>query len=945
MARVSAVVSGSDVLVPVSRAGIAGYSHTFLRSIDKALEFLPENRPRDVPTWRAMLEEHIPIALSADQNFQEIATELPAGDTGAPTVDEVRRSPGKRDSGSDAATDSDATVLGTTPVGLTRKANNWLLPVIVAVLGVAVIGLGALLYLQQRDPATATPVAAATQPQLPAASEPAAEELTKGEAALAAMRQIRITIDELLASAAEDVAAKRFAEPAGKNAAERYRTVLELDPDNADARTGIAVVVNGLVDAAREAAQARRFGEAEQLLALAESVDPAADLIVSTRAALLASLQSFQENQAEQANLRRLLSDAKSAFDAGRVTGSGADTALALYRQVLALNGEDPKAIAGLEQIVTTLANDADGAIKRSAFDEAQRILDEAGAVMANSEAVIAGRDALTLARRAYSEEQQRLAVVAKKKADEEAMRRAQEEANAKRDAEIARLLASAEAGRQAKRWVETASNSALSGYRAVLELDPDNAKAKQGLAQLVADIVGESAAARSGEQFVQAAKLLAIAGRVDPDAAAISNESKALAEARDAYEKEQRRLASLQATQKRQAEIDQLLARAKQDLGAKRLTTPPGDNALARYRSVLKLDPDNQAARAGRSAVVDTLLTLATAAREKQDFETAARYLKEAQGIAPDSSAIAEQQQALAVVREAYDAALAKLAAAQQAQADAAAKQREADAQASKRGEIDALLALAADDLDALRLTSPAKKNAVERFQRVLELDPDNAQAANGLQQVVTRYVDLAGKSRARRQFDKADGYLDKALAVLPDSEMVSMVREEVRLARSADDAEQAEATALAARRQQEQEQIATAKVELKRLQDQTAKLTQGLEAATKSASTVKRVGYFPLSTPKPQAAWQLYAKLSERFPEKVAKAVSDLPGFELAYSYGSGQSDADRLVDQEPVWAGGINRHEPSEDRVYALGEKLGFSSVVMCWVQKRSKSSQTV
>ena len=55
MARVNAVMSGTDILQPASEAASEEYSPAFLSAIDWALEFLPENRPQTVDAWRAVL--------------------------------------------------------------------------------------------------------------------------------------------------------------------------------------------------------------------------------------------------------------------------------------------------------------------------------------------------------------------------------------------------------------------------------------------------------------------------------------------------------------------------------------------------------------------------------------------------------------------------------------------------------------------------------------------------------------------------------------------------------------------------------------------------------------------------------------------------------------------------------------------------------------------------
>ncbi len=78
---------------------------------------------------------------------------------------------------------------------------------------------------------------------------------------------------------------------------------------------------------------------------------------------------------------------------------------------------------------------------------------------------------------------------------------------------------------------------------------------------------------------------------------------------------------------------INALLAKAENALVDGRLTEPPpDDNAMAYYREVLNLDPDNRAAREGYSRIIDRLLAKADAAMEEGDWDEADRALDAAE-------------------------------------------------------------------------------------------------------------------------------------------------------------------------------------------------------------------------------------------------------------------------------------------------------------------------
>ncbi len=98
----------------------------------------------------------------------------------------------------------------------------------------------------------------------------------------------------------------------------------------------------------------------------------------------------------------------------------------------------------------------------------------------------------------------------------------------------------------------------------------------------------------------------------------------------------------------------------------------------------------------------------------------------------------------------------------------------------------LERLLADAEADRRALRLTSPPGNNALERYRRVLALDPDNERASNGLLAIVRSYIELADDAIERDRFDRAGEYLDRAETVLPANELVAIARADLERARA---------------------------------------------------------------------------------------------------------------------------------------------------------------
>lgn len=79
------------------------------------------------------------------------------------------------------------------------------------------------------------------------------------------------------------------------------------------------------------------------------------------------------------------------------------------------------------------------------------------------------------------------------------------------------------------------------------------------------------------------------------------------------------------------------------------------------------------------------------------------------------------------------------------------------------------ALLGIADEQLAARRLTTPRGNNALETYRRVLEADPGNKTALDGLATITKRYREWATAARRRHNLDRARLYYKRALEVSP--------------------------------------------------------------------------------------------------------------------------------------------------------------------------------
>ncbi len=147
------------------------------------------------------------------------------------------------------------------------------------------------------------------------------------------------------------------------------------------------------------------------------------------------------------------------------------------------------------------------------------------------------------------------------------------------------------------------------------------------------------------------------------------------------------------------------LLAQAAAALAENRLADPPGDNALELYQQLLEHDPGNAKASAGLAEARERLLARAENALLEERLDEASAAIETARKSGVEGGRIAFLTAQLAKSREQVKTAQTSL----RARAE------------SKAGEdkVAQLLSLAAQRIDAVRLTEPEGDSALSTFNR----------------------------------------------------------------------------------------------------------------------------------------------------------------------------------------------------------------------------------
>ena len=262
--------------------------------------------------------------------------------------------------------------------------------------------------------------------------------------------------------------------------------------------------------------------------------------------------------------------------------------------------------------------------------------------------------------------------------------------------------------------------------YEAALALDPDDKRAREGLAEVARRALAQAAAAVEAGRLEEARTELALA-----------RELSAPREHVDAVE------AALRRREAVGPGVDRLVSAAGAALAAGDLDGSES-SALPLYARALALQPDNADALRGREDALALLLDEARAQLRSGDLREAADLI--------------------ARVRS-YDAGHVDLP----------------DTEARLTEELDALRRRAERDLAAGHI-----ERAVAEWRMLLAFDPDDPGAARGLVDAGVAYARRAERFARDFNFADADSQLREARLLAPDNEAVRLAGEHVQRSRA---------------------------------------------------------------------------------------------------------------------------------------------------------------
>lgn len=204
-----------------------------------------------------------------------------------------------------------------------------------------------------------------------------------------------------------------------------------------------------------------------------------------------------------------------------------------------------------------------------------------------------------------------------------------EEAADRTRRRNILMLHTRAEEAMQQGRLLEPAENSAYAYYHQILELDPEDNRAKDGLRRIADKYAEVAETALADEQF-------------DRAAAHVSNGLKVM----PGYP----RLVDIDERIKRERaeHIHELSEKARLCIDAGKLSTPADDSAYYYYNEILRIDPENDLVQKGFLKIADKYAVLADHAFQAFDYVQAEKYVRRGLQVVPNHYYLLSLQQEL---------------------------------------------------------------------------------------------------------------------------------------------------------------------------------------------------------------------------------------------------------------------------------------------------------
>jgi len=288
-----------------------------------------------------------------------------------------------------------------------------------------------------------------------------------------------------------------------------------------------------------------------------------------------------------------------------------------------------------------------------------------------------------------------------------------------KRQAEITEALRVASDYQEKGMLVEPADTNAYTAYKKVLDLDPQNRLANQGLEAILSSLLDKAEQTLAAGDIEQA-------GNETQNIDTLFPNNRRVAQIK-------MKIAAAERNVREQAEVEAYLSVAQVQFNEGKLIEPESDNALESYTQALNRQPDNPTALQGLSQIAAQFTARANEAFDKGEYSEALALANNGLLAAPDNAELLSLQT------------------------------RSTGQLSARDQEIQSLL----QEAQRLVLSGsflPPGDNALDTFNKVEELDPGNQQAARGLAKLPDQVFDEASQLEKLDDFQGAKALLAKA-------------------------------------------------------------------------------------------------------------------------------------------------------------------------------------
>jgi tetratricopeptide (TPR) repeat protein len=329
-------------------------------------------------------------------------------------------------------------------------------------------------------------------------------DIDRLDRAIASARAAQVHTVDLVDQAQQALAAGKLDGPEGAGAL--YQRVLRADPDNAVAAHGLDQVGYALAVQARTALDAKDNTTADARIEQLAALQPNNGALPALRA--LQAQTRKQDNSA----LEAVLNAGQDALRAGRIDGSGDDTALARFQAALKLDPDNAQARAGLGKVAQALTVQANAALDDGDKPQAAKLLDRAAELAPKSADLAAARARLDKASVAAP-----TAPAPAAAAEREPEPPAAVAVSPQQSAEVARLVQRAQVATNNGDIMMPPGGSAYDLYRSALAIDGNDEAALHGLQSLPSQVIRQFNQALAAGNLGKAGDMLANLAELAP--------------------------------------------------------------------------------------------------------------------------------------------------------------------------------------------------------------------------------------------------------------------------------------------------------------------------------------------------------------------------------------------------------------------------------------------